>query len=277
MRVSPSGFYVWRHRASSGFETARSRSDRLLGREIVRVFRSARIKYGSPRVHQALKDRGERVSRRRVARLMREQGLRGLSRLPRRIDCIKTPRFGVQYGKNLLGRRFSPALYTRRDQAWVGDFTFLRTSEGWLFLAIVLDLWSRRIVGWATGPKREPQLTISALRSAVLTRKPKAGLIHHVDRGIEYMSVDYRSLVSSSLMIESWSRPGNCLDNAVIESLFATIKTELRTHERRWRTRSEARAEIVDYIGWYNSERLHSALRYRSPAAYEAEELASAS
>lgn len=277
LRVSPSGYYAWRVRIGSGLETARSGADRLLGREILAAFNASRRRYGTPRVHAMLKAHGRRVSRRRVARLMREQGLRGVSRRRRRFDCIRPPRFGVPDAKNLLGRRFSPAIYGARDRAWVADFTFLRTGEGWLYLAVVVDLWSRRIVGWATGPRREPQLTSSALRSAVITRNPTPGLLHHVDRGIEYVSSDYRLVVSSSAMIESWSRPGNCLDNAVVESLFATIKTELRTRERRWVNRAEARTEVVDYISWYNSERLHSALQYRSPAAYEAEAIATAS
>ncbi len=275
--VSPSGYYAWRKHARSDRETARARSDRLLGREVLAVYRASRRIYGSPRVHDALVKRSYRVSRRRVARLMKEQGLRGVSRRRRRFDCIKVPRFSVENGQNLLARRFSTELYGASNQAWVGDFTFLRTTEGWLFLAVVLDLWSRRIVGWATGPRREPQLTISALKSAILTRNPKPGLLHHVDRGIEYVSADYRNLISSHAMIESWSRPGNCLDNAVIESLFATIKTELRTREGSWATRAEARAEVVDYIDWYNSERLHSTLGYRSPMAYEAEEMTTAS
>lgn len=276
LSVSPSGYYAWRERMSSGRETNRSRSDRLLSREIVAVFKKERSVYGSPRIHRALRARGRRVGRSRVARLMVRLGIRGVSRVSRRIDCVRYPRFTVRDGENRLARRFSPELHGERNRAWVGDFTFLRTLEGWLYVAIVLDLSSRRIVGWATGPRREPQLTISALTSAILTRSPIPGLLHHVDRGIEYTSTDYRHLISASGMIESWSRPGNCLDNAVVESFFATMKTELRTRARRW-TRAEARAAIVDYITWYNSERLHSALNYRSPMAYEAESISSAS
>ena len=275
--VSASGYYAWKQRVSSERSTARAKSDVLLSGKILSVFRASRRTYGSPRIHGALRASGERVSRRRVARLMREQDIRGISRRRRRFDCINAPRFGVKDGENILARRFTPALYGGINEAWVADFTFLKTSEGWLFLAIVLDIWSRRIVGWATGPRREPQLTLSALKSAVLMRRPTPGLLHHVDRGIEYISSDYRRFVSSCEMIESWSRPGNCLDNSVIESLFATIKTELRVRERRWRTRAEARSEVVDYIHWYNFERLHSTLDYRSPAAYEADALRSAS
>ena len=274
LELSRAGYYAWLERERSGVAQARASADRVLTTKIRSIYEASRRRYGSPKIHSELKGQGERVSRKRVARLMRASSFRGTLRARKRPEWIKPSWIDrVRDGENHLARRFSVARY-RKNEAWVSDFTFFRTGEGWLFLATVIDLSSRRVVGWATSSTSEQHLSTAALKSALITRSPSAGLIHHSDRGSQYVARDYRDILKGIGAVESWSRPANCLDNAVAESFFALIKTELRTRTTRWKTRSEARAAIVEYISWYNSKRLHSSLGYRSPDRYEAEVLA---
>lgn len=265
LAVSRSGFYAAHGRPPS----TRQQGDGRVSAAIQAVHVQSRGRYGAPRIHRALRAAGIRVGRKRVARLMRLQGLTGRLRRRWRHVCLM-PRQLLTI-PNRLGRRFAPRLYPRRDQAWSADVSFVRTAEGWLQVAVMLDLASRRVVGWATGPT--DTVVLAALRMALYTRRPPPGLLHHADRGRPYTSVDYQQLLLQHGGVLSYSRPANCWDNAVVESFFATLKTELRLRRVRWRTRAEARAAIVEYLGWYNEERLHSSIDYYSPMQYEAEVL----
>jgi len=268
--VSRSGFYAWRQRPPS----ARAHAEVGLLHTIRAIFQRSRGSYGAPRIHATLRQGGTVVGRHRVARLMRRAALSGRLRRRYRYTSV-LPRRQLTI-PNRLARQFTPQLYGR-DQAWVADLTYLRTAEGWLHLAVLLDLASRRVVGWATGASLGHTLPIAALRQALYRRHPAPGLLHHSDRGFQYTSHDYQQLLTAVGETLSFSRLGNCWDNAVVESFFATLKTELRVRTTRWRTRAEARAAIVTYLDWYNAERLHSALGYRSPRQYEAEVLSLAS
>jgi putative transposase len=263
LQVSRSGYQAWLVRTPS----VRNNSDAKLGTVIEGIFRTSHRRYGAPRVHAVLRQDGVRVGRKRVARLMRLGGLSGQLRARRR--RVAVTKLVEPLGANVLARRFAPALQGGQDRKWVADFTYLATIEGWLYLAIVLDLASRRIVGWGTAKSLDQDVSITALRSAILTRHPASGLLHHADRGSQYVSNAYRELLHSCGASESWSKRGDCWDNAVAESFFATLKTELRSKSRRWQTRAAARAEIVEYLRWYNDERLHSSLGYETPTTYE--------
>lgn len=271
LRVSRSGYSAWLVRTPS----IRTKSDTELGIVIERIFRTSHGRYGAPRVHAMLRRDGVKVGRKRVARLMRLRGLSGQLRARRR--RVAVTKLVEPLGANILARRFAPTLQGGQDRRWVADFTYLATTEGWLYLAIVLDLASRRIVGWGTARSLEQDVSIMALRSAILTRHPASGLLHHADRGSQYVSNEYRRLLHSCGADESWSRRGDCWDNAVAESFFATLKTELRSKTHRWQTRAAARAEIVEYLCWYNDERLHSSLGYETPTMYEQKMLKRAS
>jgi putative transposase len=258
LEVSKSGFYAWLRRPPSDREQA----DAALVQRIRLVHRTSRGVYGSPRVYQALRDAG--VGKHRVARLMRLEGLRG--RAHKRFRFTSTKHEELPAAPNLLNRRFSAPAPNR---VWAADITQVRTREGWLFLAVVLDLFSRRVVGWATAPRPDQRISIEALRNAITTRRPLPGLLHHSDRGGQYASADYQIFLDRHGMVCSMSRPGNCLDNAVVESFFHTLKTEWLYHYR-FTGREQARSFIFDYIeGFYNPTRLHSALGYRSPMDYE--------
>ena len=267
LAVSRSGFYAAHGRPPS----ARHQSDGRVSAAIQAVHVQSRGRYGAPRIHRALRREGLRVGRKRIARLMRLQGLTGRLRRRWRHVCLLPRRLLTM--PNRLGRRFAPPLYQRRDQVWIADLSYVRTAEGWLYVAVVLDLASRRVVGWATGSSLGDTVVLAALRLALHTRRPAPGWLHHADRGRQYTSVDYQQLVAQHGGGLSYSRPANCWDNAVVESFFATLKTELRIRRARWRTRAEARAAILEYLRWYNDERLHSSIDYRSPAEYEAEVL----
>ena len=269
--VSRSGFYAAQTRPPS----ARREGDGWLSVAIQAVHVRSRGRYGAPRIHRALRHAGIRVGRKRVARLMRLHGLNGRLRRRWRHICLLPRRLLTI--PNRLARRFAPQLYPRRDQAWSADFSFVRTAEGWLYVAVILDLASRRVVGWATGSTLGDTVVVAALRMALFTRQPAPGLLHHADRGRQYTSVDYQQLLLQHGGVLSYSRPANCWDNAVVESFFASLKTELRLRRARWRTRAEARAAIVEYLRWYNEERLHSSIDYYSPMQYEAEVLGTTS
>jgi putative transposase len=258
--VSRSGFYAWMQRPPS----TRELEDAALVTRIRLVHRESRGTYGSPRVVRALRAVGAPCGKHRVARLMQLEGLRG--RAKTRFRFTSTARAEMPAAPNHLGRDFTAAAPNR---IWTADITQIRTSEGWLFLAVVLDLFSRRIVGWATAARPEQTLALEALQHAIQSRRPHAGLLHHSDRGGQYASANYQELLDRHGMICSMSRPGNCLDNAVVESFFHTLKTEWLYHYR-FRTRAQARLAIFDYVeGFYNRTRLHSALGYHSPEQHE--------
>ncbi|TKK90845.1 IS3 family transposase [Herbidospora galbida] len=262
LEVSRTAFYA-RRAAVPGPRAVR---DGELSERIGGVHRESRGTYGAPRIHAALREEGERCGRRRVARLMRGLGLQGRHRRRRQITTIPDPAAAGR--PDLIGRTFEPdpgGLDTR----WCGDITYVRTDEGWLYLATVIDIASRRVVGWATADHLRTKLVTDALRQAWRNRRPTQPVIFHSDRGCQYTSAAYARLAERLDVRLSVGRTGQCWDNALAESFFATIKGEL-LDERRWPTRAAARSAIFEFIeSWYNLHRLHSSLGYVSPAAYE--------
>jgi len=259
--VSRSGYYTW----LKGEASPRAQRDQALRVQIAAVHAKSRGTYGSPRVTLDLQDLGERVGRHRVARLMRNAGLRG--RQKRRYRVFTTDsRHNEPIAPNRMAAIPPP---TRPDRVWVTDMTYVHTDEGWLYVAGVLDRCSRRLVGWAMGDSLDTALPMSALRMALEQRRPEAGLLHHSDRGVQYASAAYRTMLADHGVTASMSRKANCYDNAVMEAFWSTLKNEL-VHRRRFSTRAEARTAIFDYIeAFYNRTRRHSALGYKSPLAYE--------
>lgn len=265
LAVSAAGFYAAQRRALS----ARAERDAALRLEVRVTHAKSRCRYGAPRVHAELRARGERVGKKRVARLMREEGLVG--RRPRRWVRTTDSRHADPIAPNVLDRQFAVAEAPELNRVWVGDLTYVPTREGWLFLAIVLELASRRVVGWAMRETLEADLALAALRMALADRVPAPGLIHHSDRGSQYTCADYQTVLAAHGLVASMSKKGDCWDNAVAESFFATLETELIL-EADWATRDEARLAIFEFIeAWYNRERRHSSLGYRSPVQYEVE------
>ena len=260
MKVSSSGYYAWCGRRPS----QRAQEDERLKVEITAIHRQNRRAYGSPRIYRALKRRQVAVGRRRVARLMRECGIVG--RAPKRFRCTTDSDHSMPVAANVLDRQFA---VSAPDRAWVTDITYVWTQQGWLYLAVVLDLFSRRIVGWASASHMRTELVLDALHMALRQRTPSDRLVHHSDRGSQYASRLYRSLLAEHDIVCSMSRKGNCWDNAVVESFFATLKTEL-IHRRTWSSRAEAREAIAEFIElFYNRQRFHSSIGYCSPAEYE--------
>jgi transposase InsO family protein len=258
--VSRAGFYAWQTRPPA----RRTRADERLGLEIAAIHAESRQRYGSPRIHAELVDRGCRTSRKRIARLMRARGLAARRRRRFRVTTQSRHRFPI--APNVLARQFERAA---PDQAWVTDITYISTGEGWLYLAVILDLCSRSAVGWALSERITDDLTLEALCMALARRRPPQGLLHHSDRGSQYASGDYRRTLAQHGIICSMSRRGNCWDNAIAESFFATLKVEL-VHDATWDTRAAARTELFEYIElFYNGQRRHSALGYLSPRAFE--------
>ena len=259
LAVSPAGFYAWqRHRPSD-----RENADRRLAVDIAAAHTESRRTYGSPRIHQELRAQGHRVSRKRVARLMRTQGLRGRRRCrqPRTTDSTHA----LPIADNVLNRAFNVAT---TNTVWASDITYLATREGWVYLAVLLDLCSRRVVGYAMSDELTRPLVLQALRDALDRRPGGSALTHHSDRGSQYASRDYRAVLETAGIVCSMSRRGNCWDNAVVESFFGTLKTELG--ELVWQTRTEAVAAVTDYIDvFYNCRRRHSSLGYVSPVVFE--------
>jgi transposase InsO family protein len=256
--VSTSGFYAWRGRP----ESARARADRRLAVLTREAHEIGRQVYGSPRVHEELKAQGVHVSRKRVIRLMQEQGLKGKTR--RRWVKTTHSKHDLPVAPNLLARVF---VASRPNQRWVGDITYLRTGEGWLFLAAVLDLYSRMVVGWAVSAIIDRHLVLKALDSALKRRVHDRGLLHHSDRGSQYASEDYQKALEARGIICSMSRKGDCYDNAAMESWFGTLKTELG---ETFSTHADGKRQLFDYIEvFYNQKRRHSALGYVSPAEFE--------
>ena len=263
LEVSESGFYRARQRDPS----ARARRDQALLVQVRAAHRRSRRRYGAPRIHRELRAQGERLAKKRVARLMRADGLVG--RRPRRFVRTTQARAGDPVAPNRLARQFAVAQVPGPDRVWVSDITYVPTREGWLFLAIVLDLASRRVVGWALDDTLAAELALAALEMACAQRRPAPGLLHHSDRGSQYTSADYQAKLTAHGIEASMSRKGNCWDNAVAESFFATLETEL-IDEADWATRAEARRALAAFIEqWYNRERRHSSLGYRSPVEFE--------
>jgi putative transposase len=258
--VSVSGYYAWHKRPMSQHQ----REDDRLAQHIQAAYEANRKVYGSPRVHAELRAQGIRCSRKRVARLMRMMGL--VARRPRRWTRTTQQNPMAPVALNLLNRDFTAS---RPNQKWAGDITAIWTAEGWLYLAAILDLFSRRVVGWAMAAIQDENLVESALRMAVLTRHPQAGLLHHSDRGCQYTSRRYQALLADLRITVSMSRTANCWDNAVTEAFFGTLKGE-GVALSSFRSRSEARSVVFEYVeAFYNRVRRHSSLGYVSPAAFE--------
>lgn len=258
--VSASGYYAWRQRP----ESARLQSDRALLAQIRRIHEASKGVYGSPRVHAELVAAGMRVGRHKVARLMRLARLRGCPKRRFRVTTQRDPRHGV--AKNLLQQNFTA---DRPNQRWAGDITYVATRQGWLYLAVVIDLYSRRIVGWSMSRWMSRRLVVDALRMAVEARQPAGPLVHHSDRGGQYSSDDFRDELAKHGIDCSMSSTGNCYDNAVVESFFAVLKRE-RVNRVRYRTRDEARADLFEYIEvFYNRKRRHGYLGNISPDDFE--------
>lgn len=258
--VNRSGFYAWL-KAKQG---ARAASDAKLKETIEKVFEGSRCRYGSPRVWKELRNQGHRIGRKRVERLMRKNRLRAKRQ-------YRKPRYvagrAAVVAPNRLGQEFSSP---RPDRVWVTDITYIHTLAGWLFLAAVLDLCTRRVVGWSMSGTQDRGLVLDALTMAVAKRRPKRGLTLHSDQGVQFGAEDVQRFLSKHDMIQSMSRRGNCYDNAVMESFFSTLKKEL-IQGKVYANHEDAKLEIVDYIeGFYNRERIHSALGGVSPVAFEA-------
>ena len=262
LEVSTSAFYDWhQHRPST-----RQLADEQLAERIVAIFEASRRTYGWPRVHKALGAEGIHASRKRVARIMRQKGLIGRCRRRSTKTTISDPETKAA---DLIKRAFGPGT-VEVDRVYVSDITYVRTWEGWLYLATVTDLSSRRVVGWSMAEHMRTELVADALRMAVAARRPGPGLIFHSDRGTQYTSTEFSDLLAEHQMVQSLSRPRQCWDNAVAESFFASLKEEL-IHRQSWATRAQARRAIVDYIEvFFNRRRLHSSLGFLSPAEYEA-------
>jgi putative transposase len=264
--VSRSGFYAWVQRP---VPRRTERNDALLVHIRAAYLRGRRV-YGAPRIYQDLRERGIAGGRHRIARLMRREGI--VACTERQFRWTATVRAELPAAPNHLGQDFQAAA---PNQRWVSDITSIRTSQGWLHLAIVLDLFSRRIVGWTLHPTLTCTLVHEALTMALAERRPAPGLLFHSDRGGQYLSATVQRTLDAHGIIASTSRPGHCLDNAVAESFFHTLKTEL-VYQHRYRTREEARLAVFDYIAaFYNRARRHSSLGYRSPAEYEMQAAAS--
>lgn len=260
--VSRSGYYRWRARADS----PRRKQDEVLLPRIEAAYRAGRGAYGVPRVVQELRAQGIRTSRRRCARLMRVQGLRGRKRNRRSITTTLSAHKEPMAPNLLLGAS-NP---TGPDQRWVADVTAIRTREGWLYLAAILDAFTRRVLGWACGPGNHAGLTLRALQQALKRRRPPPGLIHHSDRGANYAERNYVAALEAAGLRRSMSRKGNCYDNAAIESFWSSLKTETDVPFTDFATRRQAELVVFDYIEtFYNPTRRHSSLGYLSPVAFE--------
>lgn len=262
LHVSRSGFYAWQAREPS----RRQQRETALRERVRSIYRQSRGRYGSPRVHAELRAAGERCSRKRIERLMREDAL--VARVRRRFRGSTTDsQHAEAIVPNLLQRDFSAEA---PDQVWVSDITYLPTRQGWLYLAVVLDLATRAVVGWSMRPSLEAALAVDALQMALQRRKPKRGLIHHSDRGVQYACGAYQEQLERAGLRCSMSRKGDCWDNAVAESFFATLEWEL-VEGADWHTHAEAKRALFEYLEiWYNRQRRHSSLGYVSPAEYEA-------
>jgi transposase InsO family protein len=263
LEVSPSGFYDWQHRRDC--PGPRAVADQKLAGQITTIFAGSRQTYGSPRVQQALGQQGCRHGRKRIARLMKAAGLCGRQKRRYRVQTTDS-----KHDHPIAPNRLAEApKATAPNQIWVADITYIETQEGWLYLAAILDLYSRKIVGWAMSERLGTALVAAALSMALLHRQPPAKLLFHSDRGVQYASGDFRHALQAAKLVPSMSRKGNCYDNATMESFWSTLKLEL-VYRTRFDSRTQARSEIFDFIEcFYNPKRLHSALNFLSPVDFE--------
>ena len=260
LEVSRTGYSQWRRRAPSDRATANA----VLDAQVAAVHAGSKRSYGRPRIVRGLREQGVQVGHERVRKSLKRQGLRPVYKRPYRVTTDSAHHKPI--APNILDRRFAG---WRVNQAWVADITYVATGEGWLYLACVMDLASRRIVGWSMSERISADLVCQALKSAYWQRKPAAGLIMHSDRGSQYASTSYRQLIKDYRMSQSMSRRANCWDNAAMESFFKTLKVE-HTHLLRYDARALAKLDIVDWIeGFYNHKRMHSSIGYKTPVAVE--------
>lgn len=269
LEVSRAGYYAWRARPLCD----RVKDDRVLTEKIREIQRQVKQRYGSPRTWKELRALGFRCGENRVARVMRRAGIRAKS--ARKFRVTTQSEHAQPIAPNVLDRQFAVETHPQPDRTWVADITYIPTREGWLYLAVILDLATRRVVGWALRTRLEQELAVAALRMALLHRGARGGL-HHSDRGVQYASGAYQRLLKDAGFTTSMSRVGDCWDNAVVESFFATLTKELLI-DGVFDTRAHASRELFEFIEiWYNRQRRHSSLGYRSPVEYE-EELLKAS
>jgi transposase InsO family protein len=260
LNVSRSGYLQWRGRRPS----ARATANEALDARVAAIHAETRQSYGRPRIVRALQTQGVAVGHERVRQSLLRQSLRPAYRRPYRVTTDSAHAKPV--AANVLARRFDGWAI---NQAWLADLTYIATDEGWLYLACVLDLGSRKIVGWSMSERMKSQLVCDALKMAYWRRKPAAGLVMHSDRGVQYASKEHRTLIDQYWMVQSMSRKANCWDNSPMESFFKTLKVEW-VHRWRYATRAQARLDLVNWIeGFYNTQRLHSSIDYRSPAVFE--------
>ena len=258
--MSRSGYYRWLRRKPS----RRDIDNEHLDARIREIYDGSKGRYGSPKITRELQDRGFRVNKSRVARRMRSIGLRSKVRRKYRVTTDSKHHFPV--APNRLERNFTT---DAPDKAWVSDITYLATRTGWLYLTVIIDLFSRLVVGWALSSSLSHEMVVTALKRAIRSRRPGQGVIFHSDRGVQYACNDFRKELENHKFIQSMSRKGDCWDNAVAESFFGTLKREL-AHRRRWVTRADARRDLIRWIeGWYNGRRLHSSIDYNSPVEHE--------
>jgi transposase InsO family protein len=261
LEVTRSGYYAW----CNGQETARQIANRLLAEQIHRVHREKKGRYGSPRVTQQLRREGQRCNHKRVERLMRQHGLKGCSSRKRRVRTTNSEH-DHPIAPNLLLGRVAP---TKPNEVWVADITYVPTAEGWLFLAAVMDLYSRQILGWSVWESLAAGGALQALQRALVNRRHPTGVIHHSDRGVQYACQDYRQQLKVAGLVASMSRKGNCYDNAAMEAFWSTLKREAMAQSASW-SKNQVRRELFEYIeATYNRSRLHSSLGYQSPVDFE--------
>ena len=260
LAVSTSGYYAWLKRSPS----ARTRGDETLSKRVTTIHASSRGTYGTPRIHAELAAQGVRVGRKRIARLMRAAGVRGVSR--RKWVTTTMRDGGAESAPDLVDRKFAAS---GPNQLWVADITYIPTWAGFLYLAVVLDVWSRKVVGWAMASHLRTELVLEALEMALRRRRLDGEVIHHSDHGCQYTSIAFGKRCREAGVRPSMGSVGDCYDNALSESFFATLECELLDRQS-FRTRGEARREVFEFIeGWYNTLRRHSSLGYESPAAFE--------